>query len=137
MEIFKTNNEIISTMFKSVFLSLTQSIVTNLVIKKLLPSILCLYTKFNFIKISLQIKVLVTLLVSGIILCILYKIYKYFFCNKKHRHSHNHSHQKKKSSELSSFSTNSNDFELDPKKVKNNLKKKNKKLSYESLLSSD
>jgi hypothetical protein len=137
MEIFKTNNKLISTMFKGAFMSLSQSIVTNLVIRKLLPSILSLYAKFNFIKISLQIKVLVTLLVSGIILFLLCKMYKYFFSNKKNKHnSHSHLNNKKSyTSDLSSFSSSSNDFVLDPKKVKNNLK--NKKLSYESLLSSD
>ena len=145
MELFKKDGGLINDMIKSIFMTLTQSIITNLIFKNLFPSISNLIVKFNVIKISLQFKVIITLLISGIVLFVIYQIYIYFFKNKKHKHKCSSSSINITS--LSSFSSDPNEFELDPKKVKKSfLKNKNlkkhfskpdkKKLSYESLISS-
>lgn len=146
MKILKKDNGLIIQTFKNVFMTFANSIVIKLITERLLPPILHLYNNFNLLKISLQIKVLITLLIAGLVIFLLYRSYIYFYKKKK-----SHSRKKLSFPVISSFSKNSNDFELDPKKVKKNVKKSScelnsksnsklkikNKFSYETLLSSN
>lgn len=158
MNFFLSKNNYVNSLIKEIISNLSKSILTSFIFSKFTPLALNFLNGLYTLNMALQIKLIICTLVLVILLLIIYKVYSYYLKLRK-----NKKNKKKKQNStinLSSFSSSSEDLDLNKvkkntneksleselNKVKKNIKAKSskslksednkKKLSYEALLSS-
>jgi hypothetical protein len=144
-------SNIISNIIKSTCIQLTQTLIMNVVMNNLIPSLIRLFKYLNCFGL---VKIFIYLLCTSVLLYIVFKLFKFLkkiisgSSSKSNKSSTLLFKKNKDSNEISSFESKSDDFNLEPKKIihkssssskiKNNFKDKKIKnlINCEPLLSS-